>query len=293
MKTLTRTFTNIRRTPYQSFAAILVMTTTFIVGILISFTAIGIFQALSYFETSPQVIIFFKNDVGEEAINALEETIQTIPEVSNIEYVPQEEALGIYQQLSNNDPSLLELVSADILPASLEVSTDNLEALKNIAEIAQDAPGVDEVALPGGGNDVVDLLSKWLNGIKIAGGTLIALMVSSSIITIGIVVGTKIARKNYEIKVLRLIGASKWYIQGPFLAEGAIYGMVSSILAFLTVFTVVLYATPVILDFSGEVPLLPQNPLLIASIFGISLATGTLIGTIGSWIAVIRFLSRD
>lgn len=287
MKTLKRAITNIRRRPYQSIAAILVLTVTFFIAISFSFLTVGIYQGLSYFESRPQVLIFFENNASDADIDSLRQSLNSNPNVSKIDYVAQEEALDIYRDLNQNDPLLLELVTADILPASLEISTIDLDSLKQIAEDASQAPGVEEVVLR---TDVVDLLNKWLDGIKLAGSVFITIMVLTSILIIVIVVGMKIAGKNYEIRVLRLIGASSWYIQGPFLAEGALYGLVSAMLAFISSSIILLYSTPYILDFAGEVPLLPQDPTIYAGILSGAVALGILIGTTGSWIAVKRFL---
>jgi cell division transport system permease protein len=265
----------------------LVLTVTFFIATSFSFITVGIYQGLKYFESRPQVLIFFKNDATETDTTTLRDAFTNHPKVSQVVYVPQEEALNIYRQLNQNDPLLLELVTADILPASLEISTTDLDSLKQIAAEAKEAPGVEEVVLR---TDVVDLLNKWLNGIKLAGTTFITVMTLTSLIIIVIVVGMKIAGKNYEIKVLRLIGASSWYIQGPFLVEGALYGLVSAVLAFMLSFIILLYSTPFILNFAGEVPLLPQDPLIYLLILSSSILLGTFIGTIGSWIAVKRFL---
>jgi len=289
MKSFTRAATNIRRTPYQAMAAVMVLTITFFIGITISFAGAGIYQALRYFETRPQVLIFFSADAPESDINALQNDLQSHAQVTEVTYVPQEQALDIYQDLNKNDPILLELVTADILPASLEISTTDLDTLKIIADSVANASGVEEVVLR---TEVVDLLAKWLSGIQYAGTVFFVTMTITSIMIIGIVVGMKIAGKHYEIQVLRLIGASPWYIQGPFLLEGAIYGVISAILAYILSISLLLYSTPLILSFSGEVPLLPTNIPTLAGIFGGSLLIGLFVGTFGSWLAVKRYLKK-
>lgn len=289
MKSLSRAITNIRRTPYQAIAAIMVLTITFFVTVAISFTTVGIYQALVYFETRPQVLIFFKNSSSQEEILALKRELEIVPEITQIDFIPQEKALELYRELNKNDPLLLELVTAEILPASLEISTISLDSLKTVADQAQRAGGVEEVVLR---TDVVDILNKWLSGIRYAGTLFIAIMGLTSILIVGIVVGMKIAGKNYEIQVLRLIGASSWYIQGPFLLEGAIYGVLSSLLAYVFALITLLYSAPVVLEFSGEVPLLPTAPLVLIAILAGTVSSGMLIGTLGSWMAVKRFMHR-
>lgn len=287
MRSFSQALTNIRRTPYQASAAILVLTITFFVANLIGFTTVSFYQAMRYFETRPQVLIFFKTDSTPDQINLVKDKLAQNPQVSNISYIPKEQALDIYKELNQNDPVLLELVTADILPASLEVSTYDLPSLKTIAADVQTSPGIDEVALR---NDVVDELNKWLTGIRSAGLTFIGLMAFTSILIVVIVVGMKISAKNNEIKILELIGASRWYIQSPFLFEGLIYGFISSFVAYVITITLLLYSTPFILQFAGEIPLLPTSPLVLISVFTASIFSGIFIGTFASWIALKRFL---
>lgn len=289
MKSLKKAFTNIRRRPYQAIAAILVLSITFFVVIIVSFASVAIYQALSFFETRPQVLIFFQSDAKDSEIDALKVKLSQSPDVSNITYIPQDQALDIYQELNKNDPLLLELVSADILPASLEISTSNLESLKSVAALSSEAPGVDEVVLR---SDVVDILNKWLLGIRIAGLSFIVILTITSILIIGIVVGMKIASRNHEIQIMQLIGASLWYIQGPYLLEGAVYGFFSSLIANFIAIILLLYSTPVILEFSGDVPLLPNSPVILLLIFAGSTLSGIFIGILGSWLAVKRFIHR-
>lgn len=287
MNSFSKALTNIRRTPYQALAAIMVLTTTFFITALIAMVMAGLYQALVYFESRPQILVFFRTDAQSTQIDALKTELEDIPEVTDLEYIAQEDALKIYRELNQNDPLLLELVTADILPASLEVSTSSLESLEPVAQIASKAEGVDEVVLR---TDLVDLLDKWLTGIKYAGVVFVGILLVTSVLIVVVVVGMKISGRNYEIKVLRLIGASRWYIQGPFLFEGAVYGIVSSILGFVLALTALLYATPSILQFAGEVPLLPQGSASLALILGVVSSLGLIVGTIGSFIAGKRFL---
>lgn len=287
MKSLSKSLINIRRTPYQSMAAILVLTITFFVAILIGYVTTGFYQALSYFETRPQILVFFKTDAKTEEINALQKSLGQNPQVSSVTYVAQEEALNIYKNLNKNDPLLLELVTADILPASLEVSTTSLDSLKGLSEQLSTSSGVDEVILR---SEVVDILNRWLSGIRMAGLIFVSIMAATSILIVMIVVGMKISGKHHEIAILELIGAGPWYIKGPFVFEGAIYGFISSLIAYTTVTTLLLYSTPTIINFAGEVPLLPNSPMILGSVAGISIASGLIIGSFGSWIALKRFL---
>lgn len=287
MRSIGKALKNMRRTPYQSMSAILVLSITFFVTFLIGFITLGLNQALKYFESSPQVLVFFETTASQEEILTLKSDLEQNAQVATVKYVPQDEALEIYQELNKNDPLLLELVTADILPASLDVSATSIEGLPAIKIQSENAPGVEEVVFRA---DVVDTLNKWLTGIKYAGGGFIAIMIVTSILIIAVVVGMKISGKQYEIKVLRLMGAGNWYIQSPYLIEGALYGLLAAILAFAIALSLVLYTSPLILEFAGEVPLIPETSLYTFSMLGIAIISGMFIGMLGSYIAVKRFL---
>ena len=287
MQILKKTLTNIRRHPYQSIGAIMVLTIMFFIAVVFSLTILGFYQALTFFKTAPEVLVFFNPDATSEQIQAVQTKISQNPQVAEIKFVSQQQALTIYQDLNQSDPDLLELVTADILPSSLEISTTDIESLSEVASVAEGEPGVDEVSLR---KDVVATLSKWLKGLELVGIATVGVLAATSIIIVAVVVSMKISSRNYEIKVMRLIGASNWYIQAPFLYEGALYGLISAIIAITSSITLLLYLTPVILDFAGEVPLLPNDPNLILILIATTLLSGVLIGLISSFLAVKRFI---
>src|SRR3989344_1701091 len=122
------TWKHIRRSPYQAFAAISVMTLTFLVGGLFVLLSIGSSVVLNYFEQKPQITVFFTDEKKETDIVALEDKLKQNKKVAAVKYISKDEALEIYKQQFQKDPLLLEMVSADILPASLEVSAETISS---------------------------------------------------------------------------------------------------------------------------------------------------------------------
>src|SRR3990167_1372911 len=138
MKTFKTTRNNIRRSPYQAFAAIFVMTLTFLFISFFTFLLYGSTKAISYFESRPQVTAFFKNEVKQADIDNLKESLMATNKISSIKFVSKVDALKIYKEQNKDDPLLLELVTADILPASLEISTVKIEDLSQIYNMLKD-----------------------------------------------------------------------------------------------------------------------------------------------------------
>ena len=287
MKHFKTTWQHIRRTPYQALSAILVMSLTFFIASVFVLTALGSEAILRFFETRPQVTAFLKDEVKPDQIEALKAKLSATGRVVQIKYVSKEEALAIYREQNKNDPLLLEMVTANILPASLEVSTDNLSSLKEIAQILKESQGIEEVIFQ---EDVVASLSVWTRALRIVGVGLISFLTIVSFLMILIIIGMKIALRKDGIEILRLIGASSWYIRAPFILEGVFYGLVGAVLAWVATYVLILYATPFLVSFLEGIPLLPVSPIFMLLLLGGLVLGGVVIGDFSSLLAVRRYL---
>src|SRR5579872_6671215 len=140
MKSLKTTAKHIRRSPYQALAAIFIMMLTFLAISVFSFIVFGTSVAVKYFESKPQVTAFFKDDAKQTDIDALEQSLTQTGKISMIQLISKKQALEIYRKQVNNDPLLMDLVSEDILPASLNISTYNIQDLGGIADTLKNSP---------------------------------------------------------------------------------------------------------------------------------------------------------
>lgn len=281
------TWNHIRRSPYQALAAVGIMVLTFFVATVVVLAAFGSQAILTYFETRPQVTAFFKDEVSQEQVDFLKAKLVQTGKVNQAKYISKEEALAIYREQNKNDPLLLEMVTANILPASLEVSTTNISFLSEIAEILRDEPGVEEVIFQ---EDIVTSLKTWTNTLRKIGIILISFLGLVSLLIILIFIGIKVAAKKDEIETLGLIGATKAFIRVPFIFEGIFYGVVGAFLAWGLAYLLLLYATPFLTKFLAGIPVLPLPITFMLCLLGGELLVGILIGTLGSWLAVKRYL---
>src|ERR1035437_1162265 len=156
---------NIRRSPYQAIAAILIMTLTFLAISFFTFLLVGSSKVINYFESKPQVTAFFRNEASQADINKLENQLQATGKIASIKFVSKDEALKIYQEQNKNDSLLLDLVTADVLPSSFEISTVKIEDMTVISEMLNPSkqPIVSDVIYQ---KDVVSTLTSWTNAIK-------------------------------------------------------------------------------------------------------------------------------
>ncbi len=278
---------NIRRTPFQAIAASMVMFLTFLALLSFVILATGSQLSLQYFESKPQVIAFFKEGTTAQDVQTIETALKQESRVSKTKFVSKEDALQIYRQKNKNDPALLELVTANILPASLEISTKAPEDLSPIAEILKKEPVVSEVIVP---EDVVQTLTSITKIIRFVGLGIVSFLLIFATMVIVMIIGFKIRLRRNEIEIMRLLGASPSFIRNPFIMEGIFYGVAGAFLAWAVSYGLLWYFTPFLQGYLGEVKLLPANPVYMLTLLGASLVIASIVGGLGSFSAVRRYL---
>lgn len=287
MKFLKTAWKNIRRSPYQAFAAILIMTVTFLAVSFFAFLLVGSSQIINYFESKPQVTAFFKNEAKQSGINALENTLVQTGKTASIKFVSKEGALKIYREQNKNDPLLLELVTADVLPASFEIAALKIEDLASISDMLKKSPLVSEVIYQ---KDVVSTLTAWTNAIRKIGISLIVLLSLVSVFIMVTIIGIKISQRKEDIEIMKLIGATSWYIRWPFIAEGVAYGIIGSMIGWFIATGALLYATPFLESFLKGIPVLPVSYINLLILLGLEILFAIFLGIISSFLAVFRYL---
>jgi cell division transport system permease protein len=112
---------SIRRTPYQSLATFLVLFVTLFLSTILLIVYAFSHSLLDYVETRPQVTAYFQTNITEAEILKIKNELLASGKVASVKYISKEEAFNLYKNINKNNPLLLEMVSSDILPPSLEV----------------------------------------------------------------------------------------------------------------------------------------------------------------------------
>lgn len=279
----------IRRSPYQALAAIAIMTMTLFLAGAFFLVASGSQAILKYFETRPQVNAFYKPEIvpSLQQIELVKAKLATTGVVESVRYVSKEEALRIYKDLNKFDPLLLEAVTANMLPASLEVSAKDPTRLKDIAEILQAEAGIEDVRFA---EDIVNSLAVWTRSVRLVGLALVGAHVIITLAIILLIIGVKISNRREEITLWQLVGATPGYISWPFVVEGMIYGVTGGFLAWGIAYLIILYSMGFLVGFLSGIPILPPPVEFMLQFLGGEVAMGALIGGLGGWLAVRRFL---
>lgn len=287
MAALRTTWRHIRRSPYQAFAAVLITTLTFFVICVFTLAVLGSSQIINYFESKPQVTAFFKSEAKQTDIDTLKGQLASNDKVASLKFVSKEEALKIYKEQNKNDPLLLELVTAEMLPASVEVSATQIENLAGLSDYLKSSAIVDKVIYQ---KDIVTALTSWTNSIRKVGAVLISALAIVSIFIMMTIIGIKISQKREEIEIMRLIGATYWYIRWPFILEGIFYGVFGAIFGTALSFGALWYATPFLTSFLKGIPIFPIDPVILLEILGANVLFAIFLGIFSSFTAVLRYL---
>lgn len=281
------TWQHIRRSPYQALAAIFIMLLTFLVISAFGFITVGSQIVINYFESKPQVTVFFSNTANPNQIDNFKKQILATGRVLKMKFISKDEALQLYKKQNKNDPLLLELVTADILPASLEISSKNINDLPQIAGFVKNSPIVEQVVFQ---RDIVSTLVSWTDALRKIGLVLIITLILVSLFVMATIIGIKVSQKKDDIEIMKLIGATNLYIAWPFVYEGIFYAFIGAFFGWIIATGALLYATPFLKTFLKGIPILPASPYFLLILLGIEIILAVLLGLYSSLIAVYRYL---
>ncbi|KKT81168.1 MAG: Cell division protein FtsX [Microgenomates group bacterium GW2011_GWC1_44_9] len=293
---------NIRRTPFQALAAVFVVSITlFVVGIF-SLVTLASSTILLNFETKPQIIAYLKDGHTTDQVAGLISNLTSTQGVKNAVYISKQDALEIYKKSVGNDPILLGtvtdwgIVTADILPASVEITASDPKSFSTIASIlekteivSQTPQGKKEIDFP---QDVITELTKWTNAIRTAGLVLIIALTMVCVLTIVIIISMRISSRRIEISTLKLLGAQNFYIIKPYITESIIYGLVGALFGWIFCYITLLYSTPFLAPRLGGIISFPVRFEIVLMLLVALLIFGFILSFISSLFAAARFVKR-
>ena len=167
--------------------------------------------------------------VSQTQTTTLEQRLKSMPQVQNVTYVTQAEAWALYKQAFSNDTSYVSTLKETDMPPSLEIKLNNPSADYNIvASAVTGAQGVDSVI------DEMNILNKFyrlLTGLRNAVVIVALILVVAAILLVANTIRLSAFNRRRETGIMRLVGASNFYIQLPFLLEGVIAGLLGWLLA--------------------------------------------------------------
>lgn len=279
---------HIRRSPFQSLIAILVMFFSFLILNVFLIFSNGMSSVLKYFETKPEITIFLKDGLDRNTVEDIQKELSNYSSIREIKFISKEKAFDIYKQQNKDNPMLTEMVTASILPASFEVSVSDPNVLEQIAlNFSNKKDKVDEIIYQ---KDVIKSILVWTTNIRKIGIVAVSTFSVLSFLIIFVVIGMKITNRKDEINVSRLLGASNFYVKKPFLIEGLIYGAVGSLFGSAVVIINTVYFSTNINKFFDPVTFVTIDPVFYLYLLTFSLVLGSFIGYLASWLGVRRYI---
>jgi cell division transport system permease protein len=294
-------FLNFKRSGLISFASVLVTTITLSVITLIILLQAVLHFSLNQIKDKVDVTIYFTVGAPEEKILTLKNSIEKLPEVASVTYTSDEEALKLFRERHSNDyPTIqaLDEINQNPLGGYLNVKAKEVSQYESIANFLKS-----NNALVLGSASIIDKVNYYqnksvidrLNSI-IAGAQRLGLIVTLILILISIVVTFNTIRltifiSKEEISVMRLVGASKMRVSGPFLVEGALYGLIATFLTLIIFLPATAWVGKNMTSFLG-MNLYEYYISNSFQIFVILLLSGILLGTISSVVAIRKYLDK-
>lgn len=221
-------FTSLRRNALVVLAAILAV----FVSLTLAFGALVVNELFQVNTTRWQegvhVVVFMKDDVSQAAQLDLQAEILSWDEVAETSYCDKTCAWVEFNEMFSDQPALLEETDPSILPASIRIKLTNVDFYRDITFRLVDNSAVRKTVTAGERFDQLSSISSILNALGLG---LAVLLGVASVVLIANTIRMAIYARREEVSVMKLVGASNWFIRIPFLLEGMLQGLVGAVLA--------------------------------------------------------------
>lgn len=299
LRVLKTTWQGFWRNGWLSLVAIFIMVQVLLlVGIFLSLN-FGVGHAIRAINNQIDLAVFFKEYVPDADITSFQDRISTTDNIKTIQFVSQEEALARYVASSQQNQELIEAIDGDasFFPASLEIKVNNPDFLEQVIDQVkkQDANEIIATTSWEKSQVVIEKLRK-INQLLVLGNIAISLLLL--IVALLIIFNTiriTIFTRKEEIEIMKLVGATDWYIRWPFVLEGVLYGLLGALIAFGL--TILMYQA--LIWFLGSNYWSWQSVSKTIGDFGYAFALqlfvfqlffGVLVGSISSYLSTKRYL---
>jgi cell division transport system permease protein len=274
-----------RRAPLLSALSVTTIAfSLFTVG-LFALVALNLRQALRGLEERVEIVAFILRGTPSETIAVASQDIAAFPEVQDVSYVSEEDALQRARTELVEFRDAYHDLQVNPLPASIEVRLkDGYRDATSVERVAQRLRGfgfVDDVRY---GREWVQKLDYLRNITGLVGLVIGLAFAAVAVVIIGVTIRLTILQRAREISIMRLVGATNWFIRGPFLLEGALKGLLGGLLSLVLCYAgYLLFRDKSGGTFAGLIFFRPEHMVLIV-IFGV------LLGLAGSLVSVGRHL---
>lgn len=289
----------------SSFRRNWVMSFVAVITIYLSLLLVGVFvvsgmlvnNIVTGVEQKVNITIFVKDGAAQGDVKALQDSMVANPAVKNVSYVSKEQALQRFKQQMKESPEIIKQLDTNPLPASLEIELKDPKTVKAVVAQVKAVPSFTKViSYPNDperdlryGQQIIDRLFAFTQVVRVVESVFIAMLGVVSVVLIGNTIRLAIYSRRREIGIMRLVGASNWFIRTPFLFEGMLQSIIGALLAILTLVALQAFVMPrieLVLQFLH----LTLSGAALAQLSAILLVSGIVIGLLGSATALRRYL---
>ena len=288
------------KTAFKSIARHLALTFSSASAVSVTLTLLMVFLVLAgnvssftySIEESLQIDATIEITLTQEEITVLQSEIEAMDHVVKVTFSDKEQELESY--IGNNDDEASQRLYAayrgegNPLLNAFVIEVDNGNNLETVSKELQDLEGIYDAAY---GGDSVVMLVKAMDGVRIAGGIFVAALSVLAIFLISNTIKSAIYSRNSEISIMRNVGATNGFIKMPFMIEGMMIGVIGAILPIL----LTIFGYSYVYNALNGVLLIPMfrmQPVIPFAVY-VSLAllaTGMIVGMLGSFFAVNKYL---
>jgi cell division transport system permease protein len=251
----------------------------------------GIGNATARWKGGIEFIVFMNPQATQEQLDSVQKSLQDSPEVRKVEFVDKNAAYEEFKTLFARQPELLDAVDQNAMPPSFKVAPASSDAdiISALGKNFESSPGVREVVFA---FETVRTMQQFSRIVRIVIlGISAILMVAAALLILNTIRMAMFARRR-EIEVMKLVGATNWFIRVPFMLEGLIQGVLGAFVAMVCtwglkrVFDTVLSNNQDLRIFQGFAVSSSQ----LMSTWLLLLIFGCIVGALGSGVAVTRYL---
>jgi len=292
---------NFIRSGFTSIASVLIMTVTLFVITSLIFVQVALHSSLDDIKNKVDVTVYFVQNTDESEIKNIESAVEKLPEVQSVTYTSADEALSKFKDKHANDYLTLQALdelNGNPLGATLNIKAKDpsqYESISNYFESDNDFSKsaqtiIDKIDYHQN-KVVIDRLNAIISGAQRLGFAVSLILILISIIITFNTIRLIIYMSREEINVMRLVGAGKRYVQGPFVVSGVLVGIISAIATMFLFVPISIWLGNQMTDFIG-INLFTYFKSNFLQLFIIMLISGILIGGISSFLAIIRYLKK-
>ena len=285
-------FSNVFKNKKSTGASLMIMCATMLIFGIFLILGENINHFVDQVEAEQGIQVFIKNDATQEQIQQLGDKIKGINGVSTIQFVSKEDALNQMKERFGDKQDLLSGYEGEnnIFTASYVVTLADLTQSKSIQNQILTFDTVKKITSK---DDTITTLINLANGIKIVTGVILVLLIIISVFIIANTIKLTVHSRRKEISIMKYVGATNGFIRWPFIVEGIVIGIISSMISILIVggtyniITTKMAASDFVRVMGMN--LVGLNEMLV-SIIAVYLILGIGIGTVGSVVSMRKYL---